>query len=78
MLPNVSNVVNLGTVSCEDIDECDTRQDVCKGPYEKCENLHGSFLCVCQHTGLERVFDEQPCSDIDECESATVTISAGA
>lgn len=49
---------------CIDIDECKTAE-ICE-ENEQCENLFGSFMCVCA-AGFVRNNQSEICDDIDEC-----------
>ena len=56
-----------GTVSCEDIDECDTLEDACPGAFDHCLNEVGSFSCPCNSAGFHREQTSGDCQDVDEC-----------
>ena len=58
---------------CIDIDECKTAE-ICE-ENEQCENLFGSFMCVCA-AGFVRNNQSEICDDIDECEEGTAECGA--
>ena len=60
-----------GTTHCVDTNECNLEEDVCPGPYDFCQNTHGSFDCPCESSGFHRTSEESDCSDVDECSSET-------
>ena len=53
-----------GTISCEDIDECDEDVHQCDSD-RQCINANGSFACGCK-SGYNLIDTE--CVDIDECD----------
>ena len=55
---------NTGALSCEDIDECESKNDnTCE--YE-CSNTIGSFYCSCK-AGYQTSASETECVDVNEC-----------
>ncbi|XP_033125206.1 uncharacterized protein LOC117123409 [Anneissia japonica] len=65
----------------EDVDECLENSHTCVVEMSECENLPGSYKCVC-HTGYQA--DGATCKDVDEClidnhchKSALCTNTAG-
>ena len=51
--------------TCEDIDECKVRFDICRNG--RCKNVKGGFTCECTE-GYKLSFDGMNCEDIDECQ----------
>ena len=51
--------------TCEDIDECKVRYDICRNG--RCKNLKGGFTCECTE-GYKLSFDGMNCEDINECQ----------
>lgn len=52
------------TNTCEDIDECRLRYNICRNG--RCKNTKGSFTCECTD-GYKLSFDGMHCQDVDEC-----------
>ena len=54
--------------TCQNIDECSARTDECDNVTNYCNDLDGSYECLCQ-PGYQRFGRSKrtPCSDIDEC-----------
>ena len=51
--------------SCLDLDECQVNEDVCRNG--KCENVVGSFNCICDDGYSVKEKLEDGCTDDDEC-----------
>ncbi|XP_069063305.1 latent-transforming growth factor beta-binding protein 4 isoform X2 [Pleurodeles waltl] len=54
---------------CADINECQNRS-IC-GEHAMCQNLVGSFQCLCDQ-GYERAQDGRQCIDINECQNRSL------
>ncbi|KAL4608877.1 epidermal growth factor-like protein 6 [Arapaima gigas] len=64
--------------TCVDIDECESRKDLC--PFNKrCVNTFGSYFCKC-HIGFELKYvnGRYDCADIDECANSSHRCSQNA
>ncbi|XP_073250000.1 uncharacterized protein [Porites lutea] len=55
-------------VNCEDINECETRNNQCDADISACYNTKGSYKCVCMW-GFSKSGHEHKCTDINECET---------
>ncbi|XP_041462289.1 sushi, von Willebrand factor type A, EGF and pentraxin domain-containing protein 1-like isoform X3 [Lytechinus variegatus] len=55
---------NPGTRSCDDINECTTRNGGCQ---HLCENTDGSYFCKCMPGYTLDTADQHSCIEIDEC-----------
>uniref|UniRef100_A0A8C9QXS3 EGF-like-domain, multiple 6 n=1 Tax=Scleropages formosus TaxID=113540 RepID=A0A8C9QXS3_SCLFO len=64
--------------TCVDIDECESRRDLC--PYNKrCVNTFGSYFCKCQlGFELKYVNGKYDCADVDECTGSSHKCSKNA
>uniref|UniRef100_A0A1I8BSD7 EGF-like domain-containing protein n=1 Tax=Meloidogyne hapla TaxID=6305 RepID=A0A1I8BSD7_MELHA len=61
-----------GRVACMDVDECASKNEKICGPNAECQNLPGSYQCVC-NPGFVANPNGQGCLDVDECaESAAL------
>lgn len=55
---------NPGTRSCDDINECTTRNGGCQ---QLCQNTDGSYFCKCRPGYTLDTTDQHSCIEIDEC-----------
>ena len=54
--------------ACEDINECETDKFICgESEYGTCNNLEGTFVCVCNQGFENRNGLDSDCIDKDEC-----------
>ncbi|CAK5079641.1 unnamed protein product [Meloidogyne enterolobii] len=60
-----------GRVACMDIDECASKNEKICGSNAECQNLPGSYQCVC-NSGFVANPNGQGCLDVDECAESAV------
>ncbi|XP_077970402.1 uncharacterized protein LOC120328603 isoform X9 [Styela clava] len=65
-----ADICGFESITCVDIDECETGNNTCNETNQKCKNTEGSYECVCKD-GRELI--DGICKDIDECNTGNHT-----